>query len=287
VPRGTLKQAAHQAANAQGLLQRLHDLLVGPLRAVLHPYSKLIFVPHGSLHYLPFQALWDGTSFLLERHEISYLPGASMLRYCLEADPVDAGVLSLGYSYGGRLPYALQEAQTIAEILGDGVLLEEGATLAQLRAAASGCQIIHMATHGEFRPDNALFSGLALADGWLTTLDIFDLQLNASMVTLSACRTGQSVVAEGDELMGLMRAFLSAGAASVVLGLWTVEDRSAAQLMERFYRKLAAGWSKGAALRQAQLQLIAGRNSDDDVEVAYAHPYFWAPFFLVGESGPL
>jgi CHAT domain-containing protein len=87
--------------------------------------------------------------------------------------------------------------------------------------------------------------------------------------------------------MGLMRAFLSAGAASVVLGLWTVEDRSAARLMETFYRKLAAGWGKGAALRHAQLQLIAGRDSDDDAEVAYSHPYFWAPFFLVGESGPL
>jgi CHAT domain-containing protein len=287
VPQGTLKQAAHQAANAQGLLQRLHDLLVGPLSAVLHPYSKLIFVPHGSLHYLPFQALYDGTSFLLEQHEISYLPAASMLRYCLEADPVDAGILSLGHSYNGRLPYALQEAESIAKVLGDGVLLEERATMARLRAAASRCQIIHLATHGEFRPDNPLFSGLALADGWLTTLDIFDLRLNASLVTLSACHTGQSVVSEGDELMGLMRAFLSAGSASVILGLWTVEDRSAARLMEMFYRKLAEGSGKGAALRHAQLQFVAGKGSDEDAQKAYSHPYFWAPFFLVGDSGPL
>ena len=287
VPRGTLKQTAHRAANARGLLQRLHKVLVAPLSTALDSYTKLIIVPHGSLHYLPFQALYDGTSFLLEQHEISYLPGASMLRYCLEAEPADAGLLAFGHSYDGRLPYALQEAESIAAILDDGFFVEERATLAQLRGSASDCRTIHLATHGEFRPDNPLFSGLALADGWLTTLDIFDLQLRASLVTLSACQTGQSVVSEGDELMGLMRAFLSAGAASVVLGLWTVEDRSAARLMESFYHKLAEGWGKGAALRHAQLQWIAGRDSDDDAEVAYSHPYFWAPFFLVGESGPL
>jgi CHAT domain-containing protein len=280
-------QTVQRAANAQGLLLRLYDHLFAPLSDALRPYPKLIVVPHGSLHYLPFQALYDGTAFLLERHEISYLPGASLLRYCLEAEPVDAGVLALGHSYNGRLPYALHEVETIAAILGNGVFLEERATRVQLRDAASGCRSIHLAAHGEFRPDNPLFSGLALADGWLTTLDIFDLRLNASLVTLSACQTGQSVVSEGDELLGLMRAFLSAGTASVVLSLWTVEDRSAARLMETFYCKLAEGWGKGAALRHAQLQLIAGRTSDDDVEVAYAHPYFWAPFFLVGESGPL
>jgi CHAT domain-containing protein len=287
VPRGSLKQTAHQAVNARGLLQRLHNLLVAPLSAALDSYTKLIIVPHGSLHYLPFHALDDGAAFLVERHEISYLPGASMLRYCREAEPADAGLLAMGHSYDGRLPYALREAESIAAILGDGAFLEERATLAPLREAASDCQTIHLATHGEFRPDNPLFSGLALADGWLTMLDIFDLQLRASLVTLSACQTGQSVVSEGDELIGLMRAFLSAGAASVVLGLWTVEDRSAARLMGTFYRKLAEGWGKGAALRHAQLQLISGRNSDVDAEVAYSHPYFWAPFFLVGESGPL
>ena len=208
VPRGTLKQTAHLAANAQGLLQRLHELLIAPLSAALRPYRKLIVVPHGSLHYLPFQALYDGTSFLLEQHEISYLPGASMLRYCLEAEPADAGLLAFGHSYDGRLPYAIQEAQSIAAILGGGAFVEDESNPGTVAGGSFGCQTIHLATHGEFRPDNPLFSGLALADGWLTTLDIFDLRLKASLVTLSACQTGQSVVGGGDELMGLMRAFL-------------------------------------------------------------------------------
>ena len=84
-------------------------------------------------------------------------------------------------------------------------------------------RVLHLATHADFRPDNPLFSGLALADGWLTTLDIFNLRLDASLVTLSACQTGRSVIGGGDELLGLMRSFLAAGAASLV----TVSSRRA------------------------------------------------------------
>jgi CHAT domain-containing protein len=144
---------------------------------------------------------------------------------------------------------------------------------------------VHLATHGDFRADNPLFSGLVLADGWLTTLDVFNLRLKASLVTLSACQTGRTVVGGGDELLGLMRAFLSAGASALVLSQWAVEDRCTAQLMQAFYHKLESGWTKGAALRYAQLQFIRpGETSDGDV---YRHPYFWAPFFLVGNPGPL
>jgi CHAT domain-containing protein len=83
-----------------------------------------------------------------------------------------------------------------------------------------------------------------------------------------------------------MRAFLYAGAASLTLSLWSVEDRSTWQIMERFYRKLADGWTKAAALRDAQLTMCQNQ-AQDAVTGAYAHPYFWAPFFLVGHPGPL
>jgi CHAT domain-containing protein len=128
--------------------------------------------------------------------------------------------------------------------------------------------------------DNPLFSGLALADGWLTTLDIFSLRLQASLVTLSACETGRSLVGGGDELLGLMRATLAAGAASLLASLWAVEDSSTATLMQGFYSRLAQGERKGEALRQAQRDFIEAGTS-------YAHPYFWAPFFLVGDAGPV
>ncbi len=287
VPNGLA--SARQSAlgnNARNLLHQLHKLLIAPLEDVVTQYPQLIVVPHGPLHYLPLHACYNGGSFLLERHEISYLPGASLLRYCHEARPAASGALVFGHSYGGKIPWAVKEAHSIAALLGEKNWVEEEATIGRLRETASEYRVIHLATHGEFRPDNPLFSGLALADGWLTTLDIFSLHLNASLVTLSACQTGRNVVGGGDELLGLMRAFLYAGTASLLLSLWAVEDRSAAWLMENVYHKLGQGWGKGAALRHAQLQLIQGEGPEGkDMIGDLSHPYFWAPFFLVGDAG--
>jgi hypothetical protein len=275
-------------ANARGILQQLHELLVAPMADALAVHPRLIVVPHGLLHYLPFHALHDGHTYLLERHEVSYLPAASLLRFCQRARPATSKVVVFGHSYEGVLPYAVHEARRVAKILGGHVVLENEATSARLRGEAAACRILHLAAHGDFRPDNPLFSGLALADGWVTTLDIFGLSLDASLVTLSACQTGCSVVGGGDELLGLVRAFLYAGAASLVLSQWAVEDRSTAQLMTAFYSRLAEGWSKGAALRWAQRQLIAdGDGAAGASSSRYAHPYYWAPFFLVGDTGPL
>ena len=285
IPTGHL---APLTSNAQALLLRLYHLVFAPLENHLSDYSKLMIVPHGPLHYLPFHALYDGKGYLLERYEISYLPNASSLRYCQEARSSTSHSLSLGYSSGGRLPHAVKEAQQIAALLDCPVLNEDRATLAEFYRMAPECRTIHLAAHGDFRADNPLFSGLRLADGWLTTMDIFNLHLKASLVTLSACQTGRNVIGGGDELLGLMRAFLSAGAASVALTLWAVEDHSTARLMEAFYRKMAEGHTKGEALRNAQLQFLRqpgefwGKQSE-----YYAHPYFWAPFFLVGDAGPV
>lgn len=286
VPQSSPSRLAKLEVNAKGLLQQLHELLVAPVRDTLAGYQRVIIVPHGPLHYLPFHALHDGASYLIEEHEITYLPGASFLRYVTETTPEASGLVALGHSYGGALPYAVQEARSIAALLNGQALVEQEATSTRLLNGLQDRRVLHVAAHGEFRPDNPLFSGIALDDGWLTTLDIFNLRLRASLVTLSACQTGQSVVSGGDELLGLMRAFLYAGAASLVVSHWAVEDRSTAQLMETFYGKLGGGMAKGAALRHAQRQFIQGKCSDD-VEGARAHPYFWAPFFLVGDAGNL
>jgi CHAT domain-containing protein len=288
VPRSPLDQAAALQANAQGLLRRLHNLLLAPLADWLAPYPNLIVVPHGPLHYLPFHALHDGQTYLLERQTVSYLPAASLLRFCDSSGGAGSKILALGHSHGGRYPHTLEEARAVASSLGELACVEERATVACLRERASGCRVIHLAAHGLFRADNPLFSGLALADGWLTTLEICNLQLPASLVTLSACQTGQNVVAGGDELLGLMRALFAAGAASAVLSLWAVEDRSTARLMAAFYRGLSRGETKAAALRAAQLELAnEATASDSAAGRALAHPYFWAPFFLVGAPGKL
>jgi CHAT domain-containing protein len=285
VPKSSPGQASALAKNARGILERLGNILLAPLADQMASFRRLIIVPHGPLHYLPFHALHDSTSFLLERHEISYLPSASFLRYCREAQPAISGLLAIGHSSNGYLPHTVHEARTIAALFDGQTLLEDQATMAKVRQGVFDCQTIHLAAHGDFRSDNPLFSGLALADGWLTTLDIFNLQLQASLVTLSACQTGRNVVGGGDELLGLMRAFLSAGAASLVLTCWAVEDHSTASLMETFYRMMAQGSTKGQALRHAQLGLLREEDSQEDAD--YSHPYFWAPFFLVGDAGPL
>ncbi len=277
VPGSDPEQVRLLASNAQGLLQGLHALLVAPLEPELARWKRLIVVPHGPLHYLPFSALSNADGPLLDRHTVSTLPGASLLRFCADATPAAGDALVLGHSWEGRLPHAVHEARSVARILGTEAWLEGEATVERLRAEGPRCRTLHLVAHGEFRADNPLFSGLALADGWLATLDLFNLRLDASLVTLSACETGRNVVGGGDELLGLMRALLYAGASSVVLSLWTVEDRSAARLMETFYTELGAGRSKGEALQLAQQALQADR--------AYAHPYFWAPFCLVGEPG--
>ncbi len=287
VPRSTASQTVKLIANAKVLLQRLYTLLIGPISACLTPHQRLIIVPHGPLHYLPFHALFDGERYLLEQYELSYLPGASLLRYCREVKPASSGAFIYGHSLQGKLPNTLYEATMIATILGESVTLEAATDVAQLQSQMAACRIIHLATHGDFRADNPLFSGLVIGDGWLTTLDIFNLRLQASLVTLSACQTGRNVIQGGDELAGLMKAFLSAGAASLVLSYWAVEDRTTAELMEVFYQHLAAGLSKGAALRAAQLGFMRVQLVDDSLAEARKHPYFWAPFFLVGDSGAL
>ena len=287
LPRSRPEMASSLIQNANGVLTQLYRQLMAPVADLLTSASHLVIVPHGALHYLPFHALRREQSYLIEQYEISYLPGASLLRFCAEPRRNGSGLLTVGHSYNGQLPFAAQEARSIADAFHGEALIEDLATPRRLTELAPTYRTIHLAAHGDFRPDNPLFSGLALEDGWLTTFDIFNLRLNASLVTLSACQTGRNVNSGGDELLGLMRAFLYAGAASLVLSLWPVEDRSTARLMEAFYAGLADGRSKAAALRQAQLQFIHQQAGQEHLSELYAHPYFWAPFFLVGDGGPL
>lgn len=288
VPKSPPRSMAALKVNAQAILHQLYQLLIEPLADGLAGYTKLIIVPHATLHYLPFHALYDGDSYLIELYEMSYLPSSSSLRYCREARPSAEQNIIFGHSNGNRLPHAVEEANQIASLLNGQVFLEEQASVAELSKVIPNCRILHMAAHGNFRLDNPLFSGLALSDGWLTTMDIFNMRLKASLVTLSACQTGRNVMGGGDELLGLMRAFLSGGASSVALTLWAVEDHSTAQIMETFYCHLVNGAGKGAALRNAQMQFIRGGREFSDIQAeSYAHPYFWAPFFLVGDAGPL
>jgi CHAT domain-containing protein len=270
--------------NIQGRLKELYDLLLAPIASHLATYRRLIIVPHGPLHYAPFHAFFDGQHYLVESHALSYLPAATFLHHSHQIQPAGTGLLAIGYSYHDHIPNALMEAQSVAALWEPHhLLLEEQATLAQIQSLVSQFRLLHFATHGEFRADNPLFSGVALADGWLTTLDIFNLQLNASLVALSACYTGRHLIGGGDELLGLARAFLSAGTATVLLTHWAVADPTTAGLIRYFYQQLRQGVLKDKALQAAQCWLL-NRETNITRPWPYAHPYFWAPFYLMGQA---
>ena len=270
--------------NSQVLLQKLHTTLIKPLADLLRDYKHLLIVPHGSLHYLPFHALYNPVNrrYLLEDfEEITYLPAASLLRFCRERAGRSAaqGALVMGFSNGGALPCTGEEARQVANILGCEVHLEDAASLPRFQAEAANKKIIHLATHGQYRADSPLFSSLLLAEGDLTGHELFNMELQASLVTLSACESGLGTVGGGDELMGLSRACLYAGASSLALSQWRVEDQAGSTLMQEFYRQLLDGRGKSAALRQAQLSLLNNPK--------YRHPFYWATFILIGDNGPL
>ena len=263
--------------NARALLQRTYNVLVRPIDDWLSRYERLVIVPHGRLHQLPFGALHDGDRYLVERFEIAMAPSASSLTFCLRPRTRRGQrVLVGGHSADGALPGAIEEANAVAALYRPDaqLLLEDQLTLAALKEHARDADLVHLAAHGVSRLDAPLFSYLRLADGHQTALDCFDLELDASLVTLSACESGTGAISAGDEQIGLPRAFLYAGARAVVHSLWRIDDQFTRSLMERFYSELKAGRGRAAALRAAQLEhLHAGA----------VHPFLWAAVTLVGD----
>lgn len=279
--------------NSLGLLQRLYDLLLRPVSAALPAHEHLIIIPYGILHYLPFHCLFDGVQFAVEQFDISYLPAASLLDICqqrgqhIEAEDVQLShSLVLGLSDGGRLAYAVQEARVVAEQLGVTPALDEEATTALLWKDGARSPIVHIAAHGLFRLDAPNFSHIKLADRQLSAIEVFNLDLSScSLLTLSACETGRTVVKGVDEVIGLGRGFFYAGAVSLLPTLWKVDDASSAELMNTFYSLLLTGHSKAAALASAQREFLARARTS--IRPYRVHPYFWAAFHLIGDAGPL
>jgi CHAT domain-containing protein len=170
----------------------------------------------------------------------------------------------------------------LATLLGGRCYLEDEATTARLIGEAPGSPIIHLATHGHSRLDAPNFSSVLLADGRFNAIDAFSLDLKeCELVTLSGCETGLALIGGGDEQLGLGRAFLAAGAKTLVMSLWPVEDNATNELMQLFYQNLLREESKVEALRNAQCTLLHRSGS------SYTHPYFWAAFRLVGDVNPL
>jgi CHAT domain-containing protein/tetratricopeptide (TPR) repeat protein len=266
------KHLAALTARTNVHLRQLHEQLIAPLAHTLAD-RRLIIVPFGGLHYLPFHALHDGDKYLVEKSEVSHAPSAVILQQCLERGEHELRrALLMGVS-DEQTPRIADEIQSLSEVFDETkAFVGERATAAALRQNSASADVVHLACHGQFRSDNPLFSALRLADGWFTVRDVYGLRLDNALITLSACETGANVVAPGDELIGLSRGLFSAGARSVLLSLWMVDDETTAQLMVVFYQETKTGRSLSACLRQAQLKMFEQKG----------HPFFWSPFVLLG-----
>ncbi len=236
------------------------------------------------MHYLPFNALQDGKKYLIERYSIRVLPSASVIKYLKAGKANKPGdILVFGNPDLGDprydLAYAQNEAVAVAKMRSHSkMFLRKAATVTAFKKYSGGFNCIHFATHGQFEPDAPLRSALLLAkdaesDGLLTVDRLYSMKLDADLITLSACETGLSKIANGDDLVGLTRGFLYAGASSIVASLWKVDDLATSQLMTRFYKEMDKT-DKREALRTAQLE----------TKKKYPHPYYWASFQLTGNA---
>ena len=259
-------------ARAMARLAQLHALVWAPLADALGPCRRVLLVPHGPLAALPFAALPGPRGALGQCFEWAQVSSARAALRGLARPALPARrALVLGES--SRLPHAAREAALVASLFAGGqALVGDRATLQTLRRHAADADVVHLACHAQFRTDNPRFSALHLHDGLLTVDAVETLGLRACTVVLSACESGLAQTGLGDDSVGLVRAFLVAGAARVVASLWPVDDEITAAFMTRFYRALAAGSSAASALGQAQRE----------IQQAHPHPHHWGAFTLHG-----
>jgi CHAT domain-containing protein len=264
--------ASQLKSRTDAYLKELFERLLRPVIR-LTGVRDLVIVPAKGLNYVPFHALFDGEKYMIESRDVTYAPSAAVWMNLNRRPAAKPGRALLMAYADERIPLVNQEVRELADSLPGSVkFVGRQATFSAFKENAGKYDLIHLACHGQFRPDNPMFSSVHLADGWVTVRDVVSTRLDAKLVTLSACETGLSKVSPGEEILGLSRGFLSAGARSLVLSLWTVNDAATTKLMKDFYRNLQRGESVSASLKVAQNHFIEQGE----------HPYYWSPFFVIG-----
>jgi CHAT domain-containing protein/Tfp pilus assembly protein PilF len=267
-------------------LARLYSILIGPVENNLSGIADLVIIPNGPLHFLPFQALIDRKGrYLVQNYNLIYAPSASVYMICNNM-PVKPGSRFLGMALSDLvidnkegLPGTENELRNILPLFPDNIsaIGSEG-TETFVRRYAGDYNFIHFATHGSYNYRQPLYSYLLFPpsednDGRLNVYEVFEMNINAKLVTLSACETGLGNLSQGDELTGLSRAFLFAGSSSVLVSLWAVADYPTSLLMTSFYRYLK-DHSVQEALTLAQRDVIK----------LFPQPQYWSPFILIGNG---
>ena len=310
--RARVQAFLRSGASDPAAAKELYENLLAPCRRLLSA-PRLVVVPYGSLHGVPFEAFVAPEGYAVTQWEMSYLPSASVLRFLEWSAPKDSGpprLLALADPFtdydgdGRRDKVALAGARSEVasfetSFRAPDVFYGEAATEGRLRSGRGAYDVLHIACHGEFygnRPwDSTLFlapesrvadaSATATAtrrvdrgrDGLLRAHEVYSFDLRGlRLVTLSGCETGVSDVSGGDDPAGLATAFVHSGASSLLVSLWKVEDQATAALMKSFYRRFVAeGRRPGAALREAKLDLLRG---------GFGHPRQWASFVLIADG---
>ena len=267
------KFAGQLKHKANFYLHRLFSKLLAPIISLTGD-KNLVIVPVAILHYVPFQGLFNGDQYVIENQQVVTTPSALIWKILSEKPTKKPSRAFLMGFADERIPLVNEEIKELKSIFTDSkTFLNNRATFKNYTRQAEDFDILHLACHGQFRPDNPLFSSLHLADGFVTVRDISGQNLNAELVTLSACETGLNKIYAGDEILGLARGFLIAGAHSIVLSLWTVNDRATKSLMKDFYLEMQRRQSISESMQKAQINCI---NQD-------LHPYFWASFGIIGK----
>jgi CHAT domain-containing protein/tetratricopeptide (TPR) repeat protein len=295
-------------------LMNMYSRLFAPAAGALQGVTQLYIIPHGPLHHLPFQALVPPTGvdlrdsihvarprYLIEDYAVAYLPSASVLGFAMARDmvPVRSALIVGDPVYADpkyrRRPLegALIEADTVARYAEQSLLLTRAdAEESVVKREAPGRDLLHFATHGELNKKDPLQSRILLAaaepdsinNGDLTVAKIFNLDLDALLVTLSACQTAQLAGEEGeftpgDDLVGLTRSFMYAGSPAVIASLWYVDDAATLAWMRDFYRSwLQQGTGRMQSARRAALRML-DRPADPD----WVFPYYWSAFIYIGD----
>ncbi len=302
-------------AQYQRQAEALHTLLLEEvLKQITEETEHLIIVPDGILAYLPFAVLVTPTGevysrftelpYLIKEYEISYAPSPIIWQSMTTADVPTKGTLVFAPSFDevkidttvalamrevvlGPLFFNTEEAQNIQELTGSKLFTQSEASIANLHQHLQDADILHFATHAKVEENLPRYSFLAFSSinslpEQLFLSEIYNLELKANMVVLSACETGLGKLQRGEGLISLARGFAYAGAKSIVPSLWAVNDQATASIMTTFYQGLADGGTKSFALQQAQLQYL-----NDQKEDQLAHPFYWGAFTIIGDNAPI
>lgn len=278
------------------------------IETILQDKDKIIIVPDQQLGYLSFESLSpDGITYLIENHAITYAYSGSMFLHQNSSStrrtwdhfagfaPSYEGVDSTNYEFDGDLaflyregmldlPGARQEVRDIHSLLSGDLWLDSAATRSNFIKHAPSYQILHLSMHGLVAEDDPMRSRLLFhsgnADrGALYAYEVYNMDLQADMVVLSACNTASGLLQRGEGVLSLARAFAYAGVPNLIANLWRADDRASSQIMVNFYKSMAEGLTKDNALRQAKLSFLHEQKSE-----TLKHPYFWSSQVLVGEN---